>query len=155
MFIDFSKNYSFLQLWRKTCAFSLHLIYLLWFRFALLIFCSFLLYQQIKIWLKFFLLKQCFADYGIRLLLAFCPCTWSWTIKIPYEFSLSLSLWLSHAACGVLVLWPGIETEPSQCKHGVLNTGLPGNSLVFLLLTSFVVCLDHLFSIYLAYSKTS
>ena len=35
--------------------------------------------------------------------------------------------WLHHVACGILAPWPGIEPGP-QWKHGVLTTGLPGNS---------------------------
>ena len=36
--------------------------------------------------------------------------------------------WLHHAACRILIPWPGIEPHPLQWKHGVLITGLPGNS---------------------------
>ena len=154
MFIGFSKDYSFLQLWRKTCAFSLCVIYLLWFRFALLIFFSFLLYQQIKIWLSFFFLKQCFSDYGIRIMLAFCPCTWSWTIKIPYEFSLSLALAVPCSLWGLSSLtrdwnW-ALAVQAWSPKHWTARK-FP----CFPFINFFFVCLDHLFSIYLVYSKTS
>ena len=39
-----------------------------------------------------------------------------------------LFIWLYCVACGIFVLWPGIEPWPWQWKHRVLTTGPPGNS---------------------------
>ena len=39
-----------------------------------------------------------------------------------------LFIWLYWVACGLFVLWPGIEPRPWQWKHRTLTTGPPGNS---------------------------
>ena len=44
-------------------------------------------------------------------------------LKIYFFFDYAMQL-----ACGIWVLWPGIEPEPWQWEHQVPNTGSPGNS---------------------------
>ena len=58
-----------------------------------------------------------------------------WTVKgsilqtlIENISFIAYAFWLFCAACGILVLWPGIEHGPRQWKHEVLTIGLPGNS---------------------------
>ena len=41
-----------------------------------------------------------------------------------------------HKTYGILVSWSGIEPAPTVQKGEVLTTGLPGKSLVFILLTN-------------------
>ena len=36
--------------------------------------------------------------------------------------------WLCRGACGILVLWQGMELMPSGLKGGILTVGLPGKS---------------------------
>ena len=49
-------------------------------------------------------------------------------VKIKHE-SKFFFFWPHPAACRILVPRPGTEPVPLQWKHGVLTTGLPGNSL--------------------------
>ena len=43
--------------------------------------------------------------------------TWEPVIKVTFLFS----LWICHAACGILALWPGIEPGPMAVKALSLN----------------------------------
>ena len=43
-----------------------------------------------------------------------------------FFFFFFFTLWLCHAACGILVTWPGTEPRPLNWEHRVLATGPPG-----------------------------
>ena len=65
----------------------------------------------------------------------------TWQLNGHTIEALFLFFWPRCMACGILVPWPGMESNPwpLQWKHGVLTTGLPRKSLKALIKQSFLL----------------
>ena len=69
-----------------------------------------------------------------------CEAIWSWAF-VCWACFILYCFWLCHAACGILVPWPGCWTHTPALKGKVLTTGLPGKSLKYIFWSPFLFLL--------------
>ena len=55
---------------------------------------------------------------------------YSQAVLTTAEVTFFFIYWMCHAACGILVPWPGLNTSPWWWKHRVQTIGPPGNSKI-------------------------